>query len=180
MAKVLIMYYSKYGTTKKYAEWIAKELKGDIFDINNMKQNILVNYDIIILGSGLYAGKINGINILLRNYETLKEKKLIIFTCGLADYSKIENINAINKRFEETIPENIREKIRLYCLRGGINYKKLNLKHKIMMGLLKKMIVKKGLKKMNEENKEFMETYGQAVDFMDENSITEIIKYCKD
>jgi menaquinone-dependent protoporphyrinogen IX oxidase len=180
MAKVLIMYYSKYGTTKKYAEWIAEELKGDIFDINNMKQNILVNYDTIILGSGLYAGKINGINILLKNYETLKDKKLVIFTCGLADYSKIENINTINKRFEEEIPENIRKKIKLYCLRGGINYKKLNLKHKIMMGLLKKMIMKKGLEKMNEESKEIIATYGQIVNFMDKNSIAEIIKYCKE
>jgi menaquinone-dependent protoporphyrinogen IX oxidase len=145
-----------------------------------MKQNILVNYDTIILGSGLYAGKISGINILLKNYETLKEKKIIIFTCGLADYSKIENINAINKRFEEAIPENIRKKIKLYCLRGGINYKKLNLKHKIMMGLLKKLIIKKGLEKMNEESKEIIATYGQTVDFMDKNSIAEIIKYCKE
>jgi hypothetical protein len=49
-----------------------------------------------------------------------------------------------------------------------------------MMGLLRKMIIKKGLEKMNAENKEFMETYGQTVDFMDKNSIVEIIKYCKE
>jgi menaquinone-dependent protoporphyrinogen IX oxidase len=179
MAKVLIMYYSKYGTAKKYAKWIAEELNGDIFDIKNIKQNILVNYDTIILGSGLYAGNINGISILLENYEMLKEKKIIVFTCGLADCNKIETINTINKRFEKAIPENNRKNIKLFCLRGSINYKKLNLKHKIMMWLLKKMIMKKGLNKLNEEAKDFIETYGKTIDFTDKNNIKEIINYCK-
>jgi menaquinone-dependent protoporphyrinogen IX oxidase len=180
MAKVLIMYYSKYGTTKKYAEWIATELNGDVFDIKNIKRNIFVNYDTIILGSALYAGNIKGISILLKNYEILKEKKLIIFTCGLADYSKIENINTINKRLEKIIPENIKSGINFFYLRGGINYKKLNLKHKIMMGLLRKMIMKKEPDKIDEEGKDFLETYGQTVDFMNKNSILDIIKYCNE
>jgi len=72
MAKVLIMYFSKYGSTKKYAEWIASELNGDIFNIKNIKQNILENYDTIILGSGLYAGRIEGLNILINNYQKIK------------------------------------------------------------------------------------------------------------
>ena len=46
MAKVLIMYFSKYGSTRKYAEWIASELNGDVYNIKNIKQNILGNYSI--------------------------------------------------------------------------------------------------------------------------------------
>jgi menaquinone-dependent protoporphyrinogen IX oxidase len=179
MAKVLVMYFSKYGSTKKYAEWIASELNGDVYNIKSIKQDILENYDTIILGSGLYAGKIEGINIIINNYETLKDKKLIIFTCGLADYNKTENINSINKRLEKIIPVNIRENIKIYYLRGGMNYKKLNLKHKIMMDFLKKMIQKKGAEKLNEENKEFLESYGKIIDFTNKNSIKEIVEYCK-
>jgi menaquinone-dependent protoporphyrinogen IX oxidase len=173
------MYYSKYGTTKKYAEWLASELGGDVYGIKNVTYDILKNYDTVILGSALYAGKISGINILLENYETLKDKKLVLFTCGVADYSKIENINAVNKRLENEIPENIRKSIKVFYLRGGIDYKKLSLKHKVMMGLLKKMAMKKGIDEMNEETKEFMETYGKTVDFMDKNNINEIVEYCK-
>jgi hypothetical protein len=51
--------------------------------------------------------------------------------------------------------------------------------HKIMMKKKKKMIMKKGIENLNEENKEFLETYGQKVDFVDKNSIIDIIKYCK-
>ena len=179
MSKVLVMYFSKYGSTKKYAEWIASELNGDVYRIKNIKQNILKNYEVIILGTGLYAGKIEGINIIVNNYEIIKNRKIVLFTCGVADYSKIENRNGIKKRIVDIVPENIMENIKIYYLRGGINYKKLNFKHKIMMWLLKKTIMKKGIENFNEENKEFIETYGQTLDFMNKNNIKDLIEYCK-
>ena len=179
MAKTLIIYFSKYGTTKEYAEWIAEELNGDIYSVYNIKNNILNNYDTIIIGSGLYAGKVKGVDILIKNYELLKNKKLVIFTCGLADYTIIENRNSIYNRLKKEFPEKIIEKIKIFYLRGGINYKKLNLKHKIMMGLLKRMVTKKGLHKTNEEDKMFIETYGKTLYFMNKNSIAELLEYCK-
>ena len=180
MAKVLVLYFSKYGSTKKYAEWIASELNGDIYNIKNFKQNILNNYDTIILGSGLYAGKIEGINIIIKNYEVIENKKLVLFTCGLADYSKDLNRNNINKRLEKIIPEDIKRNIKIFYLQGGINYKKLNFKHKMMMGLLKIITMKKGIGNLNEEDKEFIETYGQILDFTNKKNTEEIIKYCKE
>jgi menaquinone-dependent protoporphyrinogen IX oxidase len=179
MAKTMVMYYSKYGSTKKYAEWIASALDGDIYDIKNVKEGIWGNYNTIILGSGLYAGKIEGINLIKNNYETLKNKKLVLFTCGLADYSKAENVNTINKRLEKELPVNIRDNLKIYYLRGDINYKELTLKHKAMMWMLMKMIKNKGTNDLNEENKEFLETYGQKVDFMDKDSIKELVNHCK-
>ena len=179
MEKSLIVYFSKYGTTKEYAEWIAQELNGDIYSINNFKENTLNNYDTIIIGSGLYAGKVKGIDLLIKNYESLKNKKLVIFTCGLADYSKIENINSIYNKLKKEFPKKIIEEIKIFYLRGGINYKKLSLKYKILMWMKKKQILKKGIENSNEEVKEFIETYGKAVDFMDNNNIKELIDYCK-
>jgi flavodoxin len=73
MSKVLIMYFSKYGSTKKYAEWIASELNGDVYDIKYVKQNILKNYDTIILGTALYAGQLKGLDIIINNYEKIKK-----------------------------------------------------------------------------------------------------------
>ena len=45
--------------------------------------------------------------------------------------------------------------------------------------MLKFMTMKKGLDKMNEEDKEFLETYGQKIDFTDRKNIKGIIEYCK-
>jgi len=179
MAKTLIIYFSKYGTTKKYAEWIAEELSGDICSINDFKQDTLNNYNTIILGSGLYAGKIEGMNVFIKNYETLKNKKLVLFTCGLADYSKAENKNSIYKRIEKELPEEIIKKLKIFYLRGGISYKNLSLKHRIMMWMLKKMTLKNNISKLSDEAKDFIETYGKTVDFMNKENINELIAYCK-
>lgn len=32
MSKIEIIYRSKYGTTKRYAKWIADELSADLYD----------------------------------------------------------------------------------------------------------------------------------------------------
>jgi len=179
MAKILIIYYSKYGTTKKYAEWIAEELNGEICSVNNINQKSLGDYDIIIIGSSLYAGKIKGIDIIVKNFEILKNKKLIIFTCGLADYSKSVHINSIYNRLKKEFPEKIIEKLKIFYLRGGINYKELTIKDKFLMWMMRKMILKSGKEKLSEEDKEFIETYGKKIYFLEKNNINELLRYCK-
>jgi menaquinone-dependent protoporphyrinogen IX oxidase len=177
MAKTLIIYFSKYGSTKKYAELISSELNADIYSIKNVNISDLINYDTIILGSGLYAGKIQGINIIIDNFEKIQDKKIVLFTCGLADYKNVENVNNIHKRLVKIIPENIMQNIKVYYLQGGINYKKLNMKHKLMMWLLKILTMRN--KNMNGEDKEFIETYGKTLDFTCKENIIELVKYCK-
>ena len=178
MRKSLILYYSKYGTTKRYAEWIGSALNGDIFSIKSFNENVITNYDTIILGSGLYAGGIKGINIIINNYEKIKDRKLVLFTCGLGDPSAVETRGSIDKNLEKLIPGNIRTNMKVFYLHGGVDYKKLGLIHKIMMSLLKGMIMKKGHDKMNDEDRAFLATYGKKVDFTDKSNITDLLEYC--
>ena len=131
------------------------------------------------MGSGLYAGNIKGINLLENNFNKIKDKKIVLFTCGLADYNKSENINNIHRRLFKIIPEELLKRTKIFYLQGGINYKQLNLKHKIMMAMLKFMTMKKGIDKMNEEDKEFLETYGKTINFTERKNIKGIIEFCK-
>jgi spore coat polysaccharide biosynthesis predicted glycosyltransferase SpsG len=48
--KVLIVYQSKYGSTKQYAEWIHQEIKGDLVNIEQGDKPDLAKYDIMIIG----------------------------------------------------------------------------------------------------------------------------------
>ena len=182
MAKTLVLYYSVYGSTKKYAEWIASELNGDLCTIADVKENTLPNYDAIVIGSGLYAGNIKGMDLIVKNYEALRGRKLVLFSCGLADYSKPENINSITGRIDAAIPENIRQNLKVFLLRGGIDYKRLNFIHKIMMATVKMITARKAKKEgvnTSEEDKEFLESYGKTLDFTDKNNIAGIVEYCR-
>ncbi|HEY8445196.1 MAG TPA: flavodoxin domain-containing protein, partial [Bacilli bacterium] len=85
MKKTAVIYKTKYGSTKKYAEWIAQNLSCDIFDAREVKVNDLLKYDVIIFGGGLYASGIIGIQTITKNYSKLKDKEIIIFTCGITN-----------------------------------------------------------------------------------------------
>ena len=58
--KALIIYKSKTGFTKWYAEFIAKEVDGNLMDFKEVTTEIMSGYDVVVYGGGLYAGMING------------------------------------------------------------------------------------------------------------------------
>ena len=79
----IVVYKSKYGSTKTYAEWIKEELNCDIADAKSVSIDDLLKYDNIIYGGGLYAEIINGVHLLTKNFDKLKDKKIAIFTTGI-------------------------------------------------------------------------------------------------
>lgn len=174
MGNAVVIYKSKYGSTKKYAEWISNALNCDLFEVSNINIDKVLEYDTIIYGGGLYASGINGINLITKNFEKLKNKVLIVCTVGLADPNiKSQFTPIIDKNFTE----DMKNCIRIFHLRGGINYKELGIIHKSMMAMLKKMVKNKKEEELTDEDRMMLETYGGRVDFTDENTIEPIISY---
>ena len=99
MNKIAVVYKSKYGTTKQYAEWIAEELNASLFEVSSIKPLHLMDYDVIVYGGGLYASRIDGVKFVTKN----PCNSLVIFTVGLADpnvtdYSAIVTKNIPSER----------------------------------------------------------------------------------
>ena len=98
-----MVYKSKTGYTEKYAQKIAEKLSADLYKESDIKGAKLKEYDTIIYGGGLYAGIINGIKIIKKNFEDIKEKNIIFFSTGVSaeddkkteDYTEEENIDKI-------------------------------------------------------------------------------------
>ena len=67
MSRGIILYQSKYGATKKYVDWLVEELGYDYAETKNSKVANLLNYDVIILGGGVYASGIAGLQFLKKN-----------------------------------------------------------------------------------------------------------------
>jgi len=172
---IVVIYESKYGATKQYAQWIADDLECDLVSASETNPDAIMKYDTIIFGGGLYASGISGISLITKNFEKLKEKNLIVFTVGLADPSQKEQFKPIlDKNFEA----DMLEKIAIFHLRGSIDYKKLGIIHQSMMAMLKAIIKRKG-EKMTNEDKQFFESYGKKVDFKDRLSIKPLLSYVK-
>lgn len=173
MKKTVVIYKSRYGSTKKYAEWIAQELGCDLFDANKVNDDMLTSYDVVIFGGGLYASGINGIALIKNSFSSLLDKDVIVFTVGLADPEKTDFTSLIDKNFTSEM----KERVKLFHLRGSMDYNKLSFVHRTMMAMLKSMISRKPEKDLSEDDKGILQTYGQTADFTKKENIYPIVDY---
>ena len=175
MDKIAVVYKSKYGSTKKYAQWMAEEAKADLYECSQIDPKKLMEYSTIIYGGGLYASGIAGVSIITKNYDILKDKRIIVFTVGLASTDDKEIfIPIIEKNFPS---KEMRDSIKFFHLRGGIDYKKLGIVHKAMMAMLKIMLSRKDVNELSADDNELLATYGSKVDFTDKNTIKPLISF---
>ncbi|MGO1469221.1 MAG: flavodoxin domain-containing protein [Tissierella sp.] len=172
----VVIYESKYDSTKKYAQWIAEEIKADLFERSKIDAKELMKYDTIIYGGALYASGIAGASIINKNYKDLKDKRIIVFTVGLASTDKKKVFTPIiEKNFSQEMIDNIK----FFHLRGAIDYKKLSIIHKTMMRMLKTVLTRKDEKELSDDDRELLATYGKKVDFTDKSTIEPLISFLK-
>lgn len=179
MEKAIVIYKSRYGFTKKYAQWIALELGAELMEAGRIKPSDLRNYDVIIYGGGLYAGGVNGVSLITKSFQSIANKSLYLFTVGAADVSDEKNINSIRSSLSKVLTPEMESKINIFHFRGGIDYPRLNFIHRIMMSMMVKTIRKKSESELSTEEKDMLATYGQVVDFTDKSAIGDMIDAIK-
>lgn len=175
MDKMVVIFESKYGSTKRYAQWIAEALSCPVFERKKFNLQDLMHYDTVLYGGGLYAGGVSGIKLITQNWQLLCGKNVILFTCGIADPADPENVRHIRESLEKALSSEMLEKLHIFHLRGGIDYARLSFVHKSMMAMLRKMLLKKEEQDLSQEDKQLLETYGTRIDFTDRKSIQPLI-----
>ena len=86
--KTIVIYKSKTGFVRKYAEWIAEDLGADIFEVSKVNLNILKKYDTLIYGGSLHAVGIIGVKFITKNFDKLMDKRLVVFATGASPASE--------------------------------------------------------------------------------------------
>lgn len=161
----IVIYGSKYGTGKQYAEELAKRTGltavpyDAVDDVNK--------YEVIAYIGSLYAGGVVGMKQTFAKLASCEGRTLVIATVGLADPTDAENVANIEANMRRQLPKAVYDAAHIFHLRGGIDYTTLGLTHKGMMALLVRKA--KGLpeEKKNAEVRAMIETYGKQVSFVD-------------
>ena len=167
----LIIYGSQYGTTKRYAEKFAEMTHCPVISYEDIKD--IMDYERIIYFGALYAGGVKGLKSTVKQISP--NAKLIIVTVGLADVHDKANVSNIRKSIRKQVPEHLLEASSVFHLRGGIDYSKLNFKHKTMMKMLHHSLKSKPVESLTQEDMALMETYNKKVDFVDYDSLKQIV-----
>lgn len=170
----IIIYGTHYGTTKKYAEELANRTNIKAISYENVED--INDYDTIIYLGGLYAGGVLGMAKTLKKLNNFQDKNIIIATVGVADPTDEINENNIRNNIKSQLKKEIFENAKIFHLRGGIDYKKLNFVHKTMLKLLYNKVKNLPKDKQTPEDKAMIETYNKKVSFIDFSSLDKIIK----
>lgn len=134
--KTAIVYASSHGTTEKVAGIIAEKLSGDKITIFNLKKqkNISVeDFDKVIIGGSMHAGKMQKAvqTFVDKHIETLKVKAVGLFVCGMEPNPEKQILELVS-----AYPEGIRQIAKISVFVGGeFLFEKMN--------FVQRMIIKK-------------------------------------
>jgi menaquinone-dependent protoporphyrinogen oxidase len=125
--KTAIIYTSKHGTTAKVAQMIAERLAGNqvsIIDLKKEKCPDIHSFEGNILGTSIYAGASSKTmqRFCKGNIETLKQKRLALFVCGMEPESAKRQQELTN-----AYPQELYECAVSKCFAGGeFQFEKMN------------------------------------------------------
>lgn len=172
---VIVIYKSKYGSTKVYAEWIAEELGCEAKDAKYVKAEDFDKYDTIIYGGGLYAEIISGVTLVTKNMQKLRNKKVVVFTTGLTpiDCREYYEKYVIEKNFK-TEEE---KKIKVFNFLGKMIVDELTFAHKAAIKTLKRIMSKK--ENPSDMERMLIDLCESDGDFTDKNAILPLIDYVR-
>ena len=171
--KIVVIYNSQTGFTKRYAQWIAEKANADCIEYSKAKNSDIDSYDAVVFGGWAVAGSISKLKWFKKNISKWKNKKLVAFCVGA---SPIEN-----PEIETTIPKNFsKEELKVvkwfYCP-GGLDYDKMPSASKTMMKMFVKMLKMK--KNKTEQDMEQIKMLSTSYDISDIKYVYPIIDYLK-
>lgn len=172
MNKLLVLYKSKYGATKKYAELLKEALTCDIEESCNFKKVDFNHYDCIVFAGAIYASGIAGIDILRKNSNLLNTKKLAVFCVGASPYDEkaLSEIKAHNLKADlENIP--------VFYGRGAWDESKMTFKDRTLCKLLQKAVAKKARDACEPWMRALLSSSGQKCDWTDPKYLQPLISY---
>lgn len=168
--KIIVVYSSKTGFTKKYAGWIAEDLNCACKPFREVSGAELSQYDCIIYGGWLMASHVSDL-VKLRKMKGLEDKKMVIFAVGATPMESedvIEQIEGMNLASVES------SRIPFFYFEGGINYEKMGFLNKKLLGGLRKSLEKK--EKLSRDEEMMLKRLEKSYDGADRAYIAPLIE----
>ena len=175
MKKILIVYKSKTGFTKRYVDWICEEVTCDTRTLNETKSSDIDKYDIIIYGAGIRAGFISGLK-KFKKLVDINNKKVIVFATGAVAKSD----DMIQPVIENNLAD-CKSRVGFFYFESGICYEKMGAFSRGMMRIFSKMLnAKKDKSEIDEEmSKAIMSSFDNSKKENIESLVTLLKEYYK-
>ncbi len=162
MNKGIIIYKSKYGATKKYADWLAEDIKYDLIEVSKAKTKQASQYQNIILCGAIYASGISGLSFLKKKITALSNNNIAIFCVGASPYDE----NAFNAIRSHNLKYKL-QNIPIFYGRGAWNESKMKFIDRTLCKMLQKVVSKKDPSTYELWEKALVNAFGKTCDWTD-------------
>ena len=172
--KTLVVYKSSTGFSKKYACIIADGIGCETADFHDVTADTMANYECVVYGSRLHAGKVDGLSKAKDMFNKSSAKRFVVFATGGTPNSEKENIDAMwANNFS---PEELAQIPHFYC-QGGMYYEKMGLVDKTLMKAISTVL--KAKKDKDDYENGFSQAITGSYDISSEAYAAPIIEYLK-
>ena len=172
MKNGIIMYQSKYGATKKYANWLVEMTGFDCMETPNATLDMVLQYKTIVLCGGIYASGIAGLSFVKKHFRDLNDKKIAVFCVGASPYDE----QAFNEIKKHNLKGELSD-IPLFYGRGAWDESLMSFKDRTLCKLLQKAIAKKDPNTYEPWMKALMCSVGKSCDWTDRKYLAPIQNY---
>lgn len=170
----VILYQSKYGATKKYAQWLSGETGFPILETKKAKMEDIRQFDTIILGGGVYASGVAGLSFLKKNMAALQGRKIMVFFVGASPYDETD--------FQAVVQHNMKDALRdipcFYC-RGAFDMDAMTVVDRSLCRMLQKAVEKKKPEELENWEKALMAAKDESCDWTDRKYLQPILQKLK-
>ena len=172
MSKGIILYQSKYGSTKKYAQWLEEATGFEVMEVKKAKADTINGYDTVVLCGAVYASGIAGVSYLRKNKNMLAGKRTAVFCVGASPYDE----KALGEIKEHNLKEDLKE-IPMFYGRGAWDEEGMTFTDRTMCRMLQKAVGKKDSSTYEPWMKALMCAVGQKCDWTDKQYLAPLLAY---
>ena len=165
----IIIYKGKYGATRQYAKWLGKELKIFVKPAESISGEQLKRYDVLLIGTSVYIGKLQIKKWLKKNLEYIRDKKIFLFQVAGTPPEQVNKRQAYNLA---GIPTELIDKCEFYFLPGRMFKEKLSWWDRFMLKMGARLV------KDPKERITMLTDYDQVKKENLNEIILDINKYC--
>ncbi len=170
MSKIIV-YASRYGSTKRYADRLSELTGVEAVDYSMVKD--LTVYDKVVYMGSVVAGTVTGLKKTVSKMRGGQE--LVIVSVGMIDPKDPENVSGIRSIIRQQIPAELYDESRIFHLHGCIDYPNLKLSHRMLMSMMRSMASKKPESELDVVSRTVLATYGQRIDYVDLSALDVIV-----
>lgn len=172
--KTAVIYTSKTGFTRRYAQWIAGAVGADCLELKQARDRNFSEYDAIVFGGWVCAATVRHLDWFVRQLPRWTGKRLIAFAVGGSPAGSPDIPGFMEKTFGT---EALRAVSAFYCP-GGLSYENMGAPSRAMMKLFVRSVAARKDKKPHEE--EAARMMAHSYDLSDRKYIEPILALLRD